>query len=72
MFLYHGKCGAQLVTNPYSYEVVIHDKVDDDVIDFEPLAKYYFDSGSGAEEFKRDMIRQGRVAKINKINLNQL
>lgn len=74
MFLYYGKRGTQLVNsaNPYSYEVVIHDKVDDDVIDIEPLAKYYFDTDSGAETFKRGIIRQGRVAKINKINLNEL
>ena len=49
------------MTNPYSYEVVIHDKVNDDVT-------YYFDTDSGAETFKRSMIRQGRVTKINKIN----
>jgi hypothetical protein len=58
--------------NPYSYEVVVHDKIDDDVIDIEPLATYYFDTDSGAETFKRGIIRQGRVAKINKINLNNL
>jgi hypothetical protein len=54
------------MNNPYSYEVVIHDK------DIEPLAKYYFDTDDAAETFKRGIVRSGRLAKINKINLNDL